>query len=202
MGIKIIGICGGSCSGKTTLARAIETELGKEKCVIIFQDSFYKDQSDKFDRDGGQINFDHPDAIDFDLMKKLLVQLSAGQNIDLPQYDFKTHKRLKETLPIRPPENGIILVDGTLILHSKQLNNLFFKTIFLNTSEAVRFSRRKKRDVELRGRSLEGVIAQFENHVKPMHDQFVEPSKTGATLILDGLTEFDRAKIQVITWAK
>jgi uridine kinase len=79
---------------------------------------------------------------------------------------------------------------------------LFFKTIFLNTSEAVRFSRRKKRDVELRGRSLEGVIAQFENHVKPMHDQFVEPSKTGATLILDGLTEFDRAKIQVITWAK
>lgn len=199
---KIIGICGGSCSGKTTLAKRVESRLGLGTCRLLFQDSYYKDQSHKFKVDGGEVNFDHPDALDFRLMGEQLRSLSNGAPIEVPHYDFATHRRTPQTTHVFPlPKGGIILVDGTLILQSQEIFPLFDFSLFLLCPESLRFERRKKRDVIMRGRSLEGVIAQFQNHVKPMHDAFVEPSKAHATKIFDSVEQFDLAEEQIMSWS-
>ena len=151
----IVAIAGGSGSGKTTFAKNIRAVLGENKCAIILQDSYYFDQSAKFDGDGGSVNFDHPDAIDFDLMISDLEKLKNGQSVNIPVYEFATHKRLKNEEHMDP--HPIILVDGILILTHEKLRAAFDEAYFLDVPEDIRFQRRLKSDVEERGRSPEGV---------------------------------------------
>src|SRR5262249_18401642 len=150
---------GGSGSGKTTLAKKIQKALGSKGCVILGQDSYYIDQSKSFDRDGGAVNFDHPNALEFSLMKTQIELLRLGRNIDVPIYDFATHTRSSEKEIVR--NCPYILVDGTLILSQRPLVPLFDEAIFLEVDEDTRFQRRLKRDVEERGRTPQGVRDQF-----------------------------------------
>lgn len=175
----VIAIAGGSGSGKTTLAKRVQQKLD---AVILGQDSYYIDQSAKFDRDGGTVNFDHPSSLDFNLLAKHLKQLKAGHDIEIPIYDFATHKRSTKTQTLH--HHPIVIVDGTLILSQNILLPFFDESIFLEIDEETRFQRRLKRDVEQRGRTPEGVRAQFYGQVKTMHDQFVEPSKAQATILI------------------
>ena len=186
----IIGIAGGSGSGKTYFARALAKKLPKEHCTLIYQDSYYIDQSARFDYDGGSVNFDHPDALDFPLLTTHLSALKRGESVEIPIYDFATHKRLTKTVP-QPPKR-LILVDGILIFHPPALRSIFDEKVFFDTPEALRLKRRLERDVRERGRTPEGVLAQFQKQVKPMHDQFVEPSREFADTVVHDLGEYER----------
>lgn len=180
----ILGVSGGSCSGKTTLARALTELLGAERCALIYQDSYYIDQSHRFREDGGEVNFDHPDSLEFSLLAKHLDELRGGRSVEVPIYDFVTHTRSgrTQTLASRP----VVIVDGTLILSQPAVRERLDASVFVEADEELRFSRRKERDTRERGRALEGVVKQFRNHVKPMHDLFVEPSKGFASERLPG----------------
>ena len=194
----ILGVAGGSGSGKTYFAQAVFKHFGPEICSVIYQDNFYIDQSAKFDRDGGRVNFDHPDSLDFELMAEKLKQLRQGQNIDLPVYDFSTHTRQAKTLSQKP--TPIVLVDGILILHARQVRSALDRSVFFDTPEKLRYERRLHRDVQERGRTPEGVLAQFQNQVKPMHDQFVEPSKIYAHWVMDEEHKYEEVQKQVIAY--
>ena len=185
----IIGVAGGSGSGKTYFASALQKRLGMRRCEIVYQDSFYFDQSARFDFDGGSVNFDHPDSIDFDLLAEKLRALASGLTVDMPIYDFVSHSRLKKTVSLIP--TPIILVDGILIFHAPQVRELFDELVFFDTPEELRFQRRLDRDVHERGRTPEGVKNQFLKQVKPMHDLFVEPSKQFANCTVKEVTEFE-----------
>lgn len=178
---QLIAISGGSCSGKTTSAKILWEHFGEEVCSILYQDNFYRDQSDKFDYDGGSVNFDHPDAIDFPLLRTTLLKLKEGKACKIPQYDFASHKRLETWLDFEPKK--IILVDGILILHAPELQDLFDLKVYFCASPEERLKRRVKRDVKERGRTPDGVKKQFSAQVEPMHQQFVEPSKASADFI-------------------
>ena len=180
----VIAIVGGSGSGKTTLAKKIKTKLAGHGCTILGQDSYYIDQSSKFDHDGGAVNFDHPNSLEFSLLGRHIQELKQGRNIEVPVYDFATHKRLVQTETFH--HHPVILVDGTLILSQPQLLPLFDESVFLEVDEGTRFQRRMKRDVEERGRTPEGVHEQFYKQVKVMHDQFVEPSKNASSILIRG----------------
>ncbi len=183
----ILGVAGGSCSGKTTFAKRLVDELGIGKCLLVYQDDFYKDQSDKFDYDGGSINFDHPDSIDFTLLAEKLLQLKENQKCHLPQYDFATHKRHPVGRPVdtRP----LIIVDGILVLHHQGVRELLDYSLYFEETCEVRFERRLKRDVAERGRTPEGVQRQFDKQVEPMHQEFVRPSREHASTIVSGAIE-------------
>jgi uridine kinase len=185
----IIGVAGGSGSGKSFFAHALQNELGLEKCALLYQDNYYIDQSDKFDHDGGAVNFDHPSSIDFPLLGKHLGELKNGHDIAVPLYDFATHTRKEETLgfPVKP----VILVDGILILQQEVVRTHFDHCVFVDTPEELRFQRRLERDVNERGRTAEGVKAQFFNQVIPMHNEFVQPSMQFANHIITNQSEFD-----------
>lgn len=195
----IIGIAGGSGSGKTYFAKALKAELnrGSRVCEIIYQDSYYIDQSAKFDFDGGSVNFDHPSSLDFDLLARHLRALKTGKPIAVPIYDFVTHSRKPETEEVSPLP--IILVDGILIFDPPYLREVFDDRIFFETPESLRFQRRLERDVVERGRKEEGVRQQFEKQVKPMHDQFVEPTKVFADTIVRDVGEFDSILSQFVS---
>lgn len=182
--VIVIGIAGGSGSGKTFFAEALYKKLGEKRAAVIYQDNYYIDQSHLFDQDGGAVNFDHPDSLDFDLMASQLQELKKKKPVEIPLYDFKTHKRLKTTKTQEPKK--VIIIDGILILTQPHLRELFTESIFVETPEDIRFQRRLERDVIERGRTPEGVAAQFEKQVKPMHDLFVEPSKEFASHISSG----------------
>lgn len=185
----LVGIAGGSGSGKTYFARALQQRLGLDLCDIVYQDSFYLDQSQKFDFDGGSVNFDHPDALDFPLMAKCLSELKSGRSTQIPVYDFKTHARSREPVVMHP--KPIILVDGILIFHPPMVRQLFDELVFVDTHEELRFQRRLRRDVHERGRTPDGVRNQFFKQVKPMHDQFVEPSKQFAQTKISDVGDFE-----------
>ncbi len=184
----LLGVGGGSGSGKTYFARAILNALGPKCCEIIYQDNFYFDQSNKFDFDGGAVNFDHPQSIDFMALAESLAHLREGRPARIPVYDFVTHKRRPEQLAVEP--KPVIIVDGILIFHSQPVRSLFHELVFFDTPEDLRFARRLKRDMEERGRSHEGVYNQFYKQVKPMHDQFVDPSKEFANTLVKDLGDF------------
>ena len=186
--VSIIGVAGGSGSGKTFFAEALHKKLGGEVSAVLYQDNYYFDQSSRFDHDGGSVNFDHPEALDFDLMAKHLLDLKNGYDVDIPLYDFSTHSRKEETL--YQSSKRVIIVDGILIFTQPQLLDIFDETIFIQTPEEIRYQRRLIRDVQERGRTEEGVKAQFDAQVKPMHDLFVEPSKIHAGHICSG-TDMD-----------
>jgi uridine kinase len=183
-----LGVAGGSGSGKTYFARAVHQELGADNCELIYQDNFYIDQSKRFDFDGGSVNFDHPSSIDFLLLAENMRLLKQGLKAEIPIYDFKTHSRLTETICIEPKK--IIIVDGILISHANEVRSLFDELIFFDTPEELRFQRRLERDVKERGRDPEGVRNQFFKQVKPMHDEFVEPSKVFANTLVSDVGDF------------
>lgn len=185
--IFILGVAGGSGSGKTYFAKALKDSLG-DHATIIYQDNFYIDQSHRFDHDGGSVNFDHPESLDLKLLAQCLFDLKSGSSTHIPIYDFKTHTRLEETLLIHPTR--IIIVDGILIFHPEFLRLQFDEMIFFDTPESLRYQRRLERDVNERGRTPDGVHAQFLRQVKPMHDLFVEPSKTYADVIIKDVGDY------------
>lgn len=180
--VTIIGISGGSGSCKTTLARKIARAIGEEHLTILSQDSYYIDQSAKFDKDGGAVNFDHPQSLDFNLMATHAKDLKAEKTVNVPVYDFATHKRLVKTVLLHP--HPIVILEGTLLLSQKNVRDQCDIKIFMDVPEEARFERRLKRDVQERGRKPEGVRDQFYKQVKPMHDEFVEPSKKFADIVV------------------
>lgn len=190
---RLVGVAGGSGSGKTFFSEALVARLNQrapisDRCGLIYQDNFYFDQSQRFDRDGGAVNFDHPTSIDFSLLAGCLRELKEGRETQIPIYDFATHSRMVQTLTITP--KPIILVDGILIFHSDEVRELFDDLIFFDAPEELRFSRRLARDVKDRGRTPEGVKEQFFHQVKPMHDLFVQPSKRYAHTVVQDLGEY------------
>lgn len=193
-GSILVGVCGGSGSGKTTLARQLQKMWGFENSGILFQDAYYIDQSDSFDHDGGSINYDHPDALDFDLMYENLLELKEGKSVEIPIYDFGSHKRKEERLFF--PRKKIILVDGILLYSQEKIVSILDHQIFVDTPEKTRLDRRIERDTVERGRTKEGILSQFFAHVKPMHDQFIEPYKTSG-LVVSGLTPIDELVVNV-----
>lgn len=186
----LLAVAGGSGSGKTYFARDLARTLGDADCEIVFQDSFYIDQSRRFDHDGGAVNFDHPSSIDFPLLAAKLRDLKSGKPTQIPIYDFATHTRKAETHLVNP--KPLIIVDGILILHVPAVRELFDDKIFFHTAEEIRFQRRLERDVRERGRTAEGVRNQFYAQVKPMHDEFVEPSRKHARLTVSTEEEYRR----------
>ncbi|CAM2010266.1 uridine kinase [Acanthopleuribacter pedis] len=187
--IFIIGVAGGSGSGKTTFAHRLFEALGTERCCVLAQDAYYIDQSARFDYDGGSVNFDHPSSIDFDLMGAHLDRLKQGNTVNVPRYCFKSHMREAETTPMVP--KAVVVVDGILVLSQPQVRCHFDTSVFLSIPEEKRFQHRLRRDVEERGRTVEGVHNQFFTQVKPMHDTFVEPSKNHAEHLITDYTVFD-----------
>ncbi len=178
----LIGIAGASGSGKTLVAHNINDRLSSEKVVIIQEDSYYHDLSEiPFDERVGK-NFDHPDAFDHELLVKHLKELRAGKTIAHPLYDYKTHSRLKETKEVGP--HSIIILEGILILSEPKIRDLMDIRIFVDTALDVCFIRRLKRDITERQRSVDSVISQYNQTVRPMYFQFVEPSKRYADIII------------------
>ena len=178
----IIGIGGGTGSGKTSLAKGILAEYGEGEVAVIEQDSYYKDLSHIIYEERAGQNYDHPDSIDIDLFESHLQQLLDGGEIEIPTYDFSTHVRMDKTTPIR--QHHVIVVEGILALHYPQLRKLFTIKIFVDTPADIRFIRRLTRDIHERGRTPESVNKQYLSTVRPMHEQFVEPSKYYADLII------------------
>lgn len=178
----IIGICGGTGSGKTTVANRILESVSTDEVVFIQQDSYYRDLQD-LPLDLRQVaNFDHPDALDNDLLVNHVRKLRAGEAIDLPLYDFKANARLVETRRVEP--KPIVIVEGILIFAEPRLREHLDIKVFVDTPDDIRFIRRLRRDIAERGRTVESVIEQYLGTVRPMHMQFVEPSKRYADVII------------------
>jgi uridine kinase len=178
----LIGIAGGTGSGKSTIAKAIFQSLPEKNITIIEQDAYYKDQSNLSFEERVKTNYDHPLAFDVDLLIEHLKILLSGQGVERPIYDFSIHNRIKETLWIEPKD--IIILEGIMILEDRRLRELMDIKIFVDTDADVRIIRRIVRDIEDRGRTLESVIKQYLTTVKPAHEQFIEPMKKYADLII------------------
>ena len=178
----IIGISGGTGSGKTTVANRILQSVSASEVVFIQQDSYYRNVEDLPLDYRGVANFDHPDALDGDLLVQHVKKLKSGEGIDLPIYDFKTNSRLDETRRVEP--KPIVIVEGILIFVDPRLLELMDIKVFVDTPDDVRFIRRLRRDIAERGRTVESVIEQYLGTVRPMHMQFVEPSKRYADVII------------------
>ncbi|NLE43154.1 MAG: uridine kinase [Chloroflexi bacterium] len=178
----IIGVAGGTGSGKTTIANEILHRVGTRHIAVIPHDAYYRDLSHLPLSERIRVNFDHPDALETELMIRHLIALKQGRPVDIPVYDFTTHTRTLQTLHIEPAP--VILVEGILIFAEPGLRVLFDIKIYVDTDADVRFIRRLRRDVEERGRSVESVCDQYLSTVKPMHLEFVEPSKRYADIIV------------------
>jgi len=178
----LIGIAGGSGSGKTLVARTIVRELGSSRVVVIDQDSYYKNLEDVPMRDREARNFDHPDAFDNELLKRHIHDLLEGRTIEQPIYDYTQHRRLAETRTVG--EHLVIVLEGILIFGDPELRALMDIKLFIDADPDVRFIRRLRRDLVERGRSVDSIIRQYEESVRPMHLQFVDPAKRYADLII------------------
>lgn len=178
----VIGIAGGSGSGKTTLARLIVERVGAEHIAYLAHDAYYKDLSDLPLNQRATVNFDHPNSLDTELLIEHVLALRDGRAIKLPIYDFKTHSRTSKTISIQP--QPVIMVEGILIFAERRLRELFDVKVFVDTDPDIRFIRRLERDINERGRSTESVVRQYLSTVRPMHLDFVEPSKRYADVII------------------
>ncbi|MGD2251614.1 MAG: uridine kinase [Anaerolineales bacterium] len=178
----IIGIAGGTGSGKTTVANVILQRVGDDKIGFLPHDAYYRDLTNLPPRQRAEINFDHPDSLETELLITHIKALKRWEDVDVPIYDFTTHSRTKETL--RVPAQQVILVEGILIFVEPELRGMFDMRIFVDTPSDVRFIRRLQRDIEERGRTLKSVIQQYQSTVRPMHEEFVEPSKRFADIII------------------
>ncbi len=180
----IIGIAGGTGSGKTSISNLIVEDLKKYGCnlVLLEQDSYYKDNKDLSFEKRSKLNYDHPNSIDFKLLIKHIKDLKEGKDIEKPIYDFTTHLRTDEKVLLKAQD--IIIVEGILLYSVEELRNLFDVKIFVDTDDDIRLLRRIERDMKERGRSFENIKEQYINTVKPMHLEFVEPSKRYADVII------------------
>src|SRR2546428_940075 len=178
----IIGIAGGTGSGKTTVARAIYDRVGSERIEWISHDSYYRNFEGLSTAERHKINFDHPDSLETELLIRHLDVLAKGSSIEVPKYDFATHARRTETQRVEPKR--VIIVEGILVLAEAELRKRIDIKLFVDTPADIRFVRRLVRDVQSRGRSLESVVQQYLNTVRPMHEEVVEPSKRDADLII------------------
>jgi uridine kinase len=177
----LIGIAGGTGSGKTTMAQKIQDAFPNHS-VLICQDSYYKDISHLSLEERAKRNFDHPNSLDFDLLREHLIDLMNGRAIERPIYNFQTHGRERATQRVEPAQ--VIIVEGILLFAALEVRDLFNLKIFVDTADDIRLLRRVERDLAERGRSFEGVKEQYLTTVKPMHDAFVEPSKQYADVIV------------------
>ena len=182
MGTILIGIAGGSGSGKTTLANNLVNYFGENEVSILRHDNYYKRHDEMSYEERSRLNYDHPDAFDTELLCAHIRQLKAGYRIEMPVYDYSVHNRSDKTTPVLP--NPVIILEGILIFAEPELVDLMDFRIFVDTDADERILRRIKRDVNERGRSLESVMRQYRETVKPMHDQFVEASKRKANIII------------------
>ncbi|HET8772260.1 MAG TPA: uridine kinase [Thermoanaerobaculia bacterium] len=178
----IIGIAGGTGSGKTSLARAIYDRVGKDRIEWISHDSYYRDFEGLSADEKHHINFDHPDSLETELLARHLDVLCKGSAVEVPLYDFDTYARRVETQRVEPRK--VIIVEGILVLGEPELRKRIDIKLFVDTPADVRFMRRLVRDIKSRGRSMESVIEQYITTVRPMHEEFVEPSKRYADLII------------------
>ena len=194
----VIGIAGGTGSGKTFLTKKIiEMSLTKD-IVVIEQDAYYKDLSHMPYEDRIRQNFDHPDSIDLDMFESQLLRLIKGETINIPTYDFSKHIRANKTKEIT--YSSIIIVEGIFVLYYLNLRKLYTVRIFMATPEEVRFQRRMARDIEERGRTPESVKLQYESTVLPMHEKYIEPSKNHADYLIQG--EYDLKDVITMINAK
>ena len=178
----IIGICGGTGSGKTTIARKIMEAVKGESVILVEQDSYYRNLADMPLDARKQTNFDHPDSIDSEMLVNHLKRLKDNLFVEMPVYDFKTHTRKSETEYVEP--KSVVIVEGILIFSEPRILNLLDVKVYVDTPDDIRFIRRLQRDITERGRTAESVIAQYYATVRPMHFEFVEPSKRNADLII------------------
>ena len=179
---RLIGIAGASGSGKTLVARNIAKRLGSDKVVIIQEDSFYRDLSHMPLEMRASQNFDHPDAFDHDLLAAHMQQLLNGHTVQCPMYDYITHNRRKETKTVVP--HRLIILEGILVLSTPRLRDLMHMRVFVDTALDICCTRRLKRDMSERGRTLDSVCQQFEDTVRPMYLQHIEPSKAYADILI------------------
>lgn len=178
----IIGIAGGTGSGKTTVVHQIMNELPLTEVGIISQDHYYRENNNLSYEERSKINFDHPRAIDFDLLTEHLKELKAGNVIEQPVYSFVTHNRTDDTILTHPRK--VMIVEGILILADPKLRELFDIKIYVHADSDERLIRRLKRDIAERGRDMDEVLSRYQNTLKPMHQQFIEPTKAYADIII------------------
>jgi uridine kinase len=185
----VIGIAGGTGSGKTTVANKILNQVGKHRIAYLPHDAYYRDLSDLPQEQRAAINFDHPDSLESELMVEHIKKLKKWESVDLPIYDFSIHTRTDKTIHIEP--HPVIIVEGILIFAEPELRNMFDVKIFVDTDADIRFIRRLQRDIAERGRTMDMVVHQYMSTVRPMHLDFVEPSKRYAHIIIPegGLNE-------------
>tara|TARA_R110001583_G_scaffold43034_2_gene136810 strand:+ start:1382 stop:1987 length:606 start_codon:yes stop_codon:yes gene_type:complete len=178
----IIGIAGGTGSGKTTVVNQILHELPADEVCVISQDSYYNEMHNLSYQERTKINFDHPKAIDFNLLVSHINKLRKGEIIEQPIYSFVTHDRTKDTIITHPRK--VVIVEGILIFNNKELRDLFDIKIFVHADTDERLIRRVRRDIEERGRDINEVLNRYQNTLKPMHQQFIEPTKNYADIII------------------
>ena len=178
----VIGIAGGTGSGKTTVANVILQRVGAQRLSFLPHDAYYRDQKLLSPTQRAGINYDHPDSLETDLLVRHINDLKQGQAVEMPIYDFTTHSRTDRTVHVEPRQ--VILVEGILIFYEQALRELFDVKIFVDTDADIRFIRRLQRDITERGRTTESVIQQYLTTVRPMHMEFVEPSKRYADVII------------------
>lgn len=177
-----LGIAGGTGSGKSTVVEQILNELPVGEVSIISQDSYYKQNDHLTFEERCSINFDHPSAIDFELLREHLMELKKGKSIEQPVYSFETHNRLADTLLTHPKK--VVIIEGILIFTEKTLRDLFDIKVYVHADSDERLIRRLKRDMKERGRDLNEVLDRYQNTLKPMHEEFIEPTKSYADIII------------------
>ena len=181
-GPLIIGIAGGSGSGKSTIAESIVSAIGPESVVLIQQDAYYRDQTDLPLEERAKVNYDHPDSMENDLLVHHLTELRAGRSIERPVYDFTVHNRASHT--VRVDSRPAVIVEGILVLYEPTLREVMDLKVYVDTDPDLRLARRWERDIKERGRSFDSVRDQYLQTVRPMHLQFVEPSKRYADIVI------------------
>ena len=180
--ILVIGVAGGSGSGKTTVVRRIVESIGDSQVVVLEHDRYYRDRSDLRLEERAALNYDHPDSLETDLLVRHVEALRAGRSVDVPMYDFARYAREETTEPVAP--RRAVIVEGILIYTDAALRRLMDVKVFVDTDDDTRFIRRLQRDISERGRTVQSVIDQYLSTVKPMHLEFVEPSKRYADIII------------------
>ena len=193
----VIGIAGGTGSGKTTVVNNILRDLNTESVIVISQDNYYRDNHDMPLEERSKINFDHPRSIDFELLKEHVRALKNGETIEQPVYSFITHTRTGETILTHP--QSVIIVEGILVLTDAELRDLFDVKIFVHADSDERLIRRVRRDIQERGRDLDEVLSRYQDTLKPMHQQFIEPSKNYADIIIPNMKKGHSVAVKILS---